>query len=276
MRPLIIQELNNIFHTDIFTWLVPHGSLILGIAFITVLIIFIYRSSEVGLSRSYALWSGIWAIAFGLIGSRIYYLLQHTDTVLKSPNLILTGGSGSFGGYIGGTLGFMISLKLYKAKILRYLDTVSSSFGIGIFIGRCRCFLEGCCFGTVSTGPWSVKFPPNTYAYNFQVSEGLISSDATRTLSVHPVQIYSAINGLILFFLASMCWKKYRNTPAITVCFFWLSWCVTRFVLEFFRGERTYGLAGPFTTPQLLCIIIVILLVVCMYFFLHNTTRRRI
>ena len=72
MRPIIVETLNNHFNTEIFKWLIPQGSFIYAFAFAVVLLIFVSRAAKIELSLSYAFWSGIWAIVFGLIGSRIY------------------------------------------------------------------------------------------------------------------------------------------------------------------------------------------------------------
>jgi len=257
MRPILIQRLNDIFHTDMFLWLIPHGAAIYAIAFVTVLIIFVYRSSKVGLSRSYAFWSGIWAIAFGLIGSRFYYIIEHMNAILKAPSLILTGGSGSLGGYIGGTIGLLLSLKLYHARILEYIDVASSTLGLGIFIARWSCFFESCCYGAVSSIPWAVRFPNGSMPYNAHITQGLITPEAQASLPVHPVQIYASLNGLILFILASWYWKRLRYRPGITFCLFWLSYCITRFGLEFLRGDGVRDFVGLLSTPQLLCLMFI-------------------
>lgn len=276
MRPVIVETFNNHFNTEIFDWLIPQGSLIYALAFVTVLVIFVYRSSKIGLSPSHAFWSGIWAIAFGLMGSRIYYLLQHTDTVWKSPDLIFTGGSGSWGGYIGGALGLLLSLKLYRAQILKYMDVAGSTFGLGIFISRWSCYLHGCCFGAISSVPWAVRFPHSSYVYSAHLSEGLITCNAQMSLPVHPVQIYASLNGLILFILAYWYWKWLRYRPGVTFCLFWLSYCITRFVLEFFRGDKIRGFIGPLSTPQFICVLFIAPLLFGLWRFLKSSDNSHI
>ncbi len=258
MRPVIVESLNNYFHTEIFNWLIPQGSLIYVIAFVICLLIFVNRSGKVGLSCSYAFWSGIWAIAFGLIGSRIYWLLQHVSEVSKSPSLILTGGTGSFGGYIGGTLGFILSLKLYRVQILKYMDVAASVMGLGIFVGRWSCFLEGCCFGKISLLPWAVRYPKGSIPYNAQLSEGMIISNLSVSLPVHPVQIYDSLNGLLLFLLASWYWPRLKMKPGATFFLFWLTFCVTRFGIEFLRGDKVRGFIGFLSIPQFISVVFII------------------
>lgn len=262
MRPVIVETLNNHFNTEIFDWLIPQGSLIYALAFVTVLVIFVYRSSKFGLSPSHAFWSGIWAIAFGLIGARIYWLLQHMEAVSESPSLILTGGTGSWGGYIGGTIGFLLSLIWYRAPILRYMDVAGSTFGLGVFIARWSCFLDGCCFGAVSSIPWAVRFPKGSLPYNAHITEELITPGAQVSLPVHPFQIYASLTGFILFILASWYWKRLRYRPGVTFCLFWLSYCIARFGLEFLRGDKIRGFIGPLSTPQFICMFLSSLLLI--------------
>lgn len=257
MRPVIVETLNSHFHTEIFNWLIPQGSLLYGIACVVCSFIFINRVGALGLSRPYAFWSGIWAIAFGLIGSRIYWLLQHINDTIKTPALIWTGGTGSFGGYIGGILGFILSLKLYRESILKYMDVAASTIGLGIFIARWSCFLEGCCFGKICSLPWAVKFPKGSLPYNAQLSEGLIMPNASVSLPVHPVQIYDSLNGLLLFVLVSYFWRRLKIHPGATFFLFWLTFCVTRFGIEFLRGDKVRGFIGPFSIPQIFCLLFI-------------------
>lgn len=251
-----MEALNKQFNTEIFNWLVPQYSAIYALAFIIVLLIFVNRAGKIGLSRSYAFWSGIWAIAFGLIGSRIYWLLQHIEEMVSTPTLILSGNTGSMGGYIGGILGFILSLRLYKVEILKYMDGAASALGIGIAIGRIGCFLGGCCFGKVSDLPWAVRFPKGTLPYNAHLVEGLIPINANASLSIHPVQIYDSLNGLLLFLLASWYWPKLRHWPGAIFFLFWLSFCVTRLGLEFLRDDKERGFIGHWSVPQFLCLIL--------------------
>uniref|UniRef100_A0A7V0Z7Z7 Phosphatidylglycerol--prolipoprotein diacylglyceryl transferase n=1 Tax=candidate division WOR-3 bacterium TaxID=2052148 RepID=A0A7V0Z7Z7_UNCW3 len=258
MRPVIVETLNSYFQTEIFAWLVPNTKIIYTIAFVLVMVIFINRSSKIDLSKTYAFWSGIWAIAFGLVGSRIYWLLQHVSEVSKSPSLILTGGTGSFGGYIGGTLGFMLSLRLYGTQVRKYMDAGASTLGLGIFIARWSCFLESCCFGKISSLPWAIRYPKGSIPYNAQLSEGLITSNLLASLPVHPVQIYDSLNGLLLFLLASWYWPRLRMKPGATFFLFWLTFCITRFGIEFLRGDKVRGFMGSLSIPQFFCLLSIV------------------
>ena len=261
LRPIIIDVLNHWFRTDIFTWIIPNYSITYAFAFIVVLSVYTIRSSKVSLNRFHAFWSGIWAIAFGLIGARLYYLLLHPDAVIRSPSQILIGGTGSVGGYICGALGLILSLRIYQAPTLKYMDVAASSLGLGIFIGRIGCFLSGCCFGKIANLPWAVRFPKGSLPYIAHLSEGLISSAANLSLPIHPVQLYASLNGLLLFMITSWFRSHLQEHPGATFLLFWLMFCVTRFILEYFRGDKIRGSIGPLSTPQFLCLLFTPLLI---------------
>lgn len=223
-----------------------------------ILAVFVHRSADSGLSQEKAFWSGIWAIAFGLIGARVYWFLQHIDLSVQSPSVIVSfsGSTASWGGYVGGTLGFLLSLRLYGVQALGPLDTVSSTLGLGIFICRLGCFLDGCCFGKISSIPWAIRYPAGSLPFDVHLQGNLITIDAQSSLPTHPVQLYLAVNGLCLFALGSWCWHRFGKHKGVTFIVFWLSFCITRFILEFFRGDEIRGFLGPISTPQLICVLV--------------------
>jgi phosphatidylglycerol:prolipoprotein diacylglycerol transferase len=263
MRPVIVEMLNDYFKTEIFTWLVPNTKIIYTIAFVLVMAIFVHRSSKIGLSKTYAFWSGIWAIVFGLFGLKIYHVLSHFDSLVKNPAIIFADipEAISWVGYIGGIAGFLLSLRLYRASILKYLDTLSSTLGLGVFVVRWNCFLYGCCFGLPSSLPWAISFPRGSPAYNTHLLRGYIQPEARVSLPVHPLQIYFGLNGLFLFVLTSLLWQKLRDKPGTTFCLFWLGYCITTFGLEFFRESPSPKSIAGISVPQLICLLFIPLLI---------------
>jgi phosphatidylglycerol:prolipoprotein diacylglycerol transferase len=260
LRPVVIEYLNNSFNTDIFFWLIPNSLSIYIFAFIIVLIIFVNRSKTIGLSKSHAFWSAIWAIVFGLIGAKLYYLLQHIDAFIEKPSIFIENGTSSWGGYIGGMIGFLLSLKMYRAQILKYVDAVSSTFGLGIFIARWNCFLYGCCYP----------------AYNAHLLKRYITHEAQTSIPVHPLQIYLGLNSLLLFIFASLFWQQLKHRPGITFCFFWLSYCITRFVLEFSRDDTSRGFINVLSVSQFICLLLIPPLLFGLWWFWNQQKKEPI
>src|SRR5204863_6372232 len=125
------------------------------------------------------------------------------------------------------------------------------AFGYGI--GRFGCFFNGCDFGVGSSVPWAVRYPPGTEAYSAHVARGWITPGDPLSLPVHPVQLYAAAAGLVMFLVLSR-WKA--AWPGQRIWLFALFYGVYRFCVEWLRGDFR-PLIGPFSLPQVLGILLV-------------------
>jgi len=258
MRPRIVDFLNELWQTGLFSYLVPTGTTLYLACVLTVALVFIHRCERTGLSASDAVYLSFLTIITAAIGSRIFYLLQHLPYTVNNPSVILgCGGTASWGAYFGGIGFFIFYLYIKNLPILPYLDVLGSSLGLGPFIGRWSCFMNGCCFGTITDIPWSVKFPKYSHAYEMHIKNGLIDGNSLLSEAVHPVQIYSSLATFIIFIIISWFWKKYRKHPGLTFIIYALIYCTTRFGMEFFRGDvGRYG-ALDLTLSQFICLIVI-------------------
>jgi len=259
MRPRIVDALKTAIGSDLFSSLVPTGTLMYILAMLVVMWVFVRRSKSVRLSAYHALGASVLAMVGGLLGARIFYLLQHLKHTIAHPEVLfdLSGGTTSWGAYLGGFAGFLFYLRGKKLPVLPYTDVLGACLGLGPFIGRWSCFLNGCCYGSLSTLPWALRFPAHSYPYEAHLQTGLIGSDATLSLSIHPVQIYLSLAGLIIFILASRFWFHFRNRLGATFAFYWFLYGAFRFVIEFFRADSLRLSGLNLTMAQYFCIFIV-------------------
>jgi phosphatidylglycerol:prolipoprotein diacylglycerol transferase len=199
------------------------------------------------------------AVIGGLVGARVYYLLHHYDYVRENTELMFKCGAGiaSWGAYIGGLLVFVTYLFFKKMNVMKYLDTLTSVLGLGPFFIRWACFLNGCCYGTLTNLPWGVQYPQTSFAYRSQVATGLISTADKLSLSVHPVQLYLSFFGLILFVVTSVFWRKYHNHRGTAFLFYWILYGVFRFFFEFMRGDVPRYTNIQLTLSQLVILMMV-------------------
>lgn len=269
MRPRIVDLLNSTFNTYIFHYVIPIGTIVYVLAMIVVMYVFVKRCENFNLSSYHALGASIYAMLCGILGTRLFYLLQHLEQILDNPLQILSlrGGTASWGAYFGGSIGFILYLYVKKLNILAYLDVLFSTLGLGPFIGRWACFLNGCCFGTVTKLPWGVRFPKFSSAYNSHLKLNLISNTDFLSLQVHPVQIYSSLATFILFILASFFWFKLRGKKGLTVVFYLFLYSTIRFFIEFFRGDVPRYTNLDITFSQIICLIIIVVLSVSTFTF---------
>jgi phosphatidylglycerol:prolipoprotein diacylglycerol transferase len=247
MRPRLAEGLNAAFGTRLFEWLVPSPAVMYALAMLAALVVVRYRSRAApGVVPYHALGVGLWVMASALVGARLFYLFQYLPETLAQPLRIfdLGGATVSWGAYLGGGAGLLLYCRCYRLPGQPYADLLATTIGLAIAIGRWGCFLNGDDFGTRSDLPWAVRFPHGSYPFAQQARAHLIFPLDDLSLPVHPVQLYLSLNGLLLFFLTSWYWKRFRHRPGATFCFFWLLYAVSRFLLEFFRGDHDQFLLG--------------------------------
>lgn len=263
MRSRIIDYLNLHFPSVNFKYIIPDISVIYAIMLIVGAIIYIKRCSS--LSKYHASGIAIWASIAGLLGARIFYLIQNIEYTIHHPSIIyeINGATVSFGVYLGGILGIFLYSKFYKLVPWSYLDTAASVLGIGPLIGRWSCFLNGDDYGTLSNLPWAVRFPPGSYPFINHVANGWLSPTAELSLPVHPVQIYGSLKGLILFIGFTILWKKNLFKPGVLFFLFIMAYAVCRFILEFFRGDMDRGWVGKLSTGQFMSILLFGISAIC-------------
>jgi phosphatidylglycerol:prolipoprotein diacylglycerol transferase len=129
-------------------------------------------------------------------------------------------------------------------------DVFAPGIALGHVIGRFGCFLAGCCYGTETTVPWAVVF-----------TDPFATANAGTPLNVHlhPTQLYeSGAEALILVGLLAF-EKRGRPFPGRTFWSYMLVYGLSRFVIEFFRGDRGRGLyfGDVVSLSQIISIVLV-------------------
>ena len=161
----------------------------------------------------------IGVILGGRLGYVIFYNLEYYSNNLFEIFMIWEGGMSFHGGLIGVIIATYIFSKINKINTFSFLDLISMSAPIGIFLGRIANFINSELYGKETDLFWSVKF--------IKIDE----------ISRHPSQIYEAIfEGIILFLLLNYLFKKYlyRSSGLISALFL-IFYSVFRFFIEFTR-----------------------------------------
>ncbi len=188
----------------------------------------------------------------GILGSKIYYLIENLDRVIADPTGMIFSGAGLvfLGGLMGGTLGVTWVLKKNKLQWFKFADVVAPLLMLGYAIGRVGCLLVGDDYGKPTHLPWGISFPdglpPSTYRV-FQTYYPWINLEGfdPGVLTVHPTQIYETILGLGIFYFLYQ--KRKTVTVAGSLFFTYLIFAGSeRFIIEFFRVNTKYlfGLSG--------------------------------
>ena len=111
---------------------------------------------------------GILALAGGVLGARIAYVIEnHAAFFAPGQNILAAILNVSSGGliYYGGLIlavvlvtGYLLAKRL---PVRRYMDIIAIAAMVGLAFGRAGCLLNGCCYGDPCRADcvWGSKFP---------------------------------------------------------------------------------------------------------------------
>jgi phosphatidylglycerol---prolipoprotein diacylglyceryl transferase len=256
MRQRIVGYLDHVTGVGVWEQLVPTSSILYGVTFLVLAAIFVRRASDTGLDRRSAIETMIVGGLGAFIGAKFLYALLHLESYLLLPSHVLApGGTVSWGAYAGSIAAVSLLASYRKASVPRTLDVLASCLGLGPLIGRWSCFLNGDDYGVITHLPWGVRFPAGSFPYAAHVSDGIISHTETLSAAVHPTQLYLSLNGLLVFIIMTMIWKRWRHEPGLTFIAFWMLYPLSRFFLEFTRDEAPNSVVPFLTTSQLFCVL---------------------
>jgi phosphatidylglycerol:prolipoprotein diacylglycerol transferase len=127
-------------------------------------------------------------------------------------------------------------------------DVFAPGIALGHIVGRMGCLLAGCCFGKPTDVPWAITFT-NPAA--------MANSGTTLGVPLHPTQLYDAgAELLILLFLLAF-ERRGRPFPGRTFWSYLLLYGMSRFVVEFYRGDNRGFVFDVLSTSQFVSILLV-------------------
>mgnify|MGYP001189520519 CR=1 FL=1 len=161
----------------------------------------------------------IGVILGGRLGYIIFYNLSYYSKNILEVFMIWEGGMSFHGGLLGVIIATYFFSKKNNINPFLFLDLISISAPIGIFLGRIANFINSELYGRETNIFWSVKFEKidNTFR--------------------HPSQIYEAIfEGLILFFILKIFYNKFSQKNGVISSLFIILYSLFRFLIEFTRS----------------------------------------
>lgn len=238
------------------------------LAFVSATMLANKRATKAGFAPE-TIWDlTFWFLISGVGGARVFYLLQHGsnvfarcqtagDYVWAAINLS-DGGLVFYGGLIACSAAYVWFCRSRNLQSWQLGDILIPSVFLGIAFGRVGCFLYGCCYGDRCDLPWGVEFPkflePNDrenfgIVFSSQLSRGFITEDAASSLRIHPTQIYSAIDGLLLCLL-TLAYYPVRGRDGSVIALGLLTYPITRFLIERLRGDEMGQFGTSLTIAQ--------------------------
>ena len=161
----------------------------------------------------------IGVILGGRLGYIIFYNLNYYSKNMLEIFMVWKGGMSFHGGLLGVIIATYIFSKRNKIKTFIFLDLISMSAPIGIFLGRISNFINSELYGKETDLFWSVKF------------------ERVDNILRHPSQIYEAFfEGIILFIILNFIFRKQLyKSPGFISALFLIFYSIFRFFIEFTR-----------------------------------------
>jgi phosphatidylglycerol:prolipoprotein diacylglycerol transferase len=177
------------------------------------------------------------ALIGGIVGARVYYLIQNYSQVKHDLVGSVFSGTGLvwYGGAIGGAIGVIAWMRWRHVLELRMFDMCATALALGYAIGRIGCQVSGDGdYGVPSSLPWAMGYPHGTVP-------------TPPGVRVQPTPIYETVTMcLVAYALWSL---RDRVRPGVIFALYLVLSGLERFLVEFIR-RNSEVLAG-LTAPQL-------------------------
>ncbi len=184
----------------------------------------------------------IYAVIFGIVGARLYYVLVfNLDYYISNPGKIVAvwdGGLSIQGALIGGAIVSLLYAKVKKINLWSAADIMAPGLILGQAIGRIGCDVFG--FAMTNEYFWGVL-------RNGQV--------------LHPTQMYESILNYILF---GILWARRKSVKYDGQLFFTylIGFSINRFIVEFFRTNPIF--LEPFTVAHATSLALILISIIAL------------
>jgi phosphatidylglycerol:prolipoprotein diacylglycerol transferase len=227
-------------HRELIHLFGPIGIQSYGTAIALGLIVFIFFASNSErrkklMSASAFFESVVMASLCALLGGRLlfWFTSWHDYRNLWEFFFVWDGGFSILGSVTAVLLGMSLYLKKLSIPVLPYFDLIALYAPLLQSISRLGCLCAGCCHGIPTALAWGVTYTD---------PEGF----APLHVSIHPTQVYSSLSLLTIFLLLYFIIAPRVQRPGTLLWWYLVLEGTERFVIDFWRADRTFVSWMPF------------------------------
>ncbi len=229
----------------------------IALGFLAATGVMLWKRRRAGMTKDQIFDLAMIALVSGILGARALHVIQNWDAHSGLAWIIRIdqGGLVFYGGFILAIICVMLYARKKKISVPALLDVTAPAIAIAHAFGRFGCFMQGCCHGKAAekAGACTVSFPlapaPGRFPRNIWGMDGY-------TVPLYPTQLWeSAANLIICAVLLCLC-RNFRRAGQIAGIYI-IIYAITRFTLEFFRGDNPELLLG-LTTSQAIAIFLML------------------
>ncbi|HQQ02383.1 MAG TPA: prolipoprotein diacylglyceryl transferase [Bacteroidales bacterium] len=212
------------------------------------------------------------AAVFGLIGAKLFDMMEHLDELFRDPlgTLFSFSGLSFYGGLILGAIAVILYTKKHGIAFEHIADATAPALILAYAIGRIGCQLAGDgCWGIPNPNPkpqWLSFLPNWLWSFNYPhnvINEGIPIPGCegqhcfVLPQPVFPTPLYETII-CTLFFLILWGIRKKLNIPGLLFGIYLMLNALERFFIEEIRVNRNYKIIGSIELSQAQIIAIAI------------------
>ena len=230
--------------------------IIITLAVIAAIAIATIEAKRRGESLEHLLNVALIVLPLGIIGARLYHVIDQWEFYIQNPVLIFGGrGLGIFGAVIGGAIGLIIYTKWKKLSALRWLDISVPGVILAQAIGRWGNFFNQELYGYPTDLPWAIYIDPAHRIPGYETFSHF-----------HPLFLYESLWNLLGFALLMLVGRKLRHRlfDGDIFLLYVIFYGVGRFFLEGLKID-VWTIAGIATARWISGITIIISIAVMVY-----------
>ncbi len=249
-RLLEIPQIFGIGPLTIYTY-----GVLLAAAYLLGLQLAIVRARKAGLDSGRMLDLGVYLVIAALVGAKLLLLFVNFNYFRSNPGEIIVlarSGGVFYGGLIGATLVAFWYIKRHRLPLWTTCDVFAPGIALGHVVGRVGCLMAGCCYGLPTSMPWAITFTDPFAAANV---------GTPLNVPLHPTQLYEAGAELLILAFLLVTERKGRTFAGRTFWGYMLLYAISRFVIEFYRGDER-GLVAGLSTSQFISLVLATLSVI--------------
>jgi len=197
----------------------------------------------------------LYAFLGAIVGGRLGYVLFYNPTYFaKNPLAIISPfdlagnyigiyGMSYFGAFVAVTIVTFMFCRKREFDFWQWGDFVVPAIPAGYFFGRIGNFLNGELYGRITSAPWGMYFPGDTFV-----------------VLRHPSQIYEALLEGLFLFLVLWIWRNRAKFSGQLIFMYAFGYASARFFCEFFRQSDPQSetfLGGLLTLGQLFSLLLI-------------------
>ena len=209
-----------------------------------------------------------YALIFGLIGARIYYVVFRWDDYkdnLWNIFALREGGLAIYGGVIAALITAVIYTRVKKLAFWPFVDVCAPSLVLGQAIGRWGNFFNREVFGHYTNSLFAMRYLVDQVNDKpASVMDHVVQAYGAQYIQVQPTFLYESAWNLLVFVLLVI-YSRHKKRDGEIILLYLFGYGLGRFFIEGMRTDQLFLLRTGIPVSQLLSAALVVFSVVAIF-----------